>query len=178
MDNFEPAGDITDENWERVFAVNTISVIAPGGDETNIGSSMTGVNSFGMDRTQPRLAINPRMGKPEEIAKVALFLAPDDSSFINGAVLTADLEGGRDLKPVKLIPLTKEVFIEDSQTSVQLSSQRKQEIEDFWAVVNQKDTFHRGEVFHVSSTIEQEDSYKITLNHTDYAHYLLLLEIR
>lgn len=154
MDNMEPAGDITDEQWERVFAVNTTSVmrstrkvlpiflekqrgiiinvasvgglqgaragaaytaskhavigftkntgfmyatqgircnaIAPGGVETNISSSMTGINQFGASRQQLGMAINPRMGKAEEIAKVALFLASEDSSFVNGTVISAD----------------------------------------------------------------------------------------
>ena len=31
-----------------------------------------------------------RFGKPEEIAKIALFLARDDSSFITGQIITAD----------------------------------------------------------------------------------------
>ncbi|MCD8510104.1 MAG: SDR family oxidoreductase, partial [Bacillus sp. (in: Bacteria)] len=154
MDNFEAAGDITDEVWERVFAVNTTGVmratrkalpimqakksgviiniasigglngvkagatytaskhavvgftkntgymyaqqgircvaIAPGGVETNIGNSMTGINEFGMGRAQLGLGANPRTGKPEEIANVALFLASDDASFVNGTVITAD----------------------------------------------------------------------------------------
>lgn len=154
MDNFEPAGDIQDDKWERIFAINTTSVmratrkalpiflekqkgvivnvasagglqgtragaayiaskhavvgftkntgfmyaqkgircnaIAPGGVETNISSSMTEVNQFGMGRIQPGLDINPRVGKPEEIANVALFLASDESSFVNGTVITAD----------------------------------------------------------------------------------------
>lgn len=154
MDNFEPAGDIEDEKWERIFAINTTSVmratrkaltiflekqsgviinvasagglqgaragaaytaskhavvgftkntgymyatkgircnaIAPGGVETNISSSMTGVNQFGMERIQPGLAINPRVGKPEDIANIALFLASDESSFVNGTVITGD----------------------------------------------------------------------------------------
>ncbi|MCE4050514.1 MULTISPECIES: SDR family oxidoreductase [Bacillaceae] len=154
MDNFEPAGDILDENWERVFAVNTTSVmratrkalpiflekesgviinvasagglqgaragaaytaskhavvgftkntgfmyaqkgircnaIAPGGVETNISASMTNVNPFGMGRVQPGLGVNPRIGKAEEVATVALFLASDESSFVNGTVITAD----------------------------------------------------------------------------------------
>jgi NAD(P)-dependent dehydrogenase (short-subunit alcohol dehydrogenase family) len=34
-----------------------------------------------------------RMGKPEEVAKVALFLASDDSSFVTGIELFVD--GGR-----------------------------------------------------------------------------------
>ena len=154
MDNLEPAADIEDDNWERVFAINTTSVmratrkalpiflekqkgviiniasagglngaragatytaskhavvgftkntgfmyapngircnaIAPGGVETNIGTSMTNINHFGIGRTQAGLAVNPRMGKSEEIANVALFLASDESSFVNGTVITAD----------------------------------------------------------------------------------------
>lgn len=66
------------------------NAIAPGGVETNIGSSMTNINEFGFSRQQLGMAINPRNGKPEEIAKVALFLASDDSSFVNGTVITAD----------------------------------------------------------------------------------------
>ena len=31
-----------------------------------------------------------RIGTPDEIARAALFLACDDSSFVTGAVLTAD----------------------------------------------------------------------------------------
>jgi NAD(P)-dependent dehydrogenase (short-subunit alcohol dehydrogenase family) len=59
------------------------NAIAPGGVETNISASMTGVNTFGMGRIQPGLGINPRVGKPEDIAKVALFLASEESSFVN-----------------------------------------------------------------------------------------------
>ncbi|WHX49745.1 SDR family oxidoreductase [Paenibacillus woosongensis] len=154
MDNMEPAGDVTDEQWDRIFAVNTTSVmrstrkvlpvflekrkgvivnvasvgglqgaragvaytaskhavigftkntgfmyatqgircnaIAPGGVETNIGASMTGINQFGASRQQLGMPINPRTGKAEEIAKVALFLASEDSSFVNGTVISAD----------------------------------------------------------------------------------------
>ena len=37
-----------------------------------------------------RMAPLGRYGTPEEIAKVALFLASDDSSFLNGAIIPAD----------------------------------------------------------------------------------------
>ncbi|MEK5479863.1 SDR family oxidoreductase [Paenibacillus sp. FSL R5-0407] len=154
MDGMEPAGEINDDKWERVFAINTTSVmrstrkvlpiflekkkgvivnvasagglngaragaaytaskhavvgftkntgymyategircnaIAPGGVETNIGASMQGISQFGFGKQQLGMAINPRVGKPEEIAKVALFLASDESSFVNGTVITAD----------------------------------------------------------------------------------------
>jgi NAD(P)-dependent dehydrogenase (short-subunit alcohol dehydrogenase family) len=66
------------------------NAIAPGGVETNISSSMTGISQFGMGRSQPGLAINPRIGKPQEIANIALFLASDESSFVNGTVITGD----------------------------------------------------------------------------------------
>lgn len=154
MDNFVPAEDMTDELWERVFAINTTgpmrttrkvlpifterksgviiniasagglngsragaaytaskhavvgftknvgfqyanlgircNAIAPGGVKTNIGTSITAPNPFGMERAMVGMQINPRAGEPEEIAKVALFLASDDSSFVNGTVVTAD----------------------------------------------------------------------------------------
>ncbi|PQD94220.1 3-ketoacyl-ACP reductase [Pradoshia eiseniae] len=154
MDGFEPAGDVLDERWERVFAVNTTSVmrmtrkvlpiflekesgiivniasagglnggragaaytaskhavigltkntgymyaqkgircnaIAPGAVMTNIQASMMNVDKFGASRMQAGMGINPRAGKPEEIAQAALFLGSDDSSFVNGTVLTVD----------------------------------------------------------------------------------------
>ncbi|MFC0300614.1 SDR family oxidoreductase [Virgibacillus soli] len=154
MDNFVPAGDVTDELWERVIGVNTTSVmratrkalaifleknsgviinnasvgglygsragaaytaskhavigftknvgfqyanegircnaIAPGGVETNIGTTMNEPNKFGMEKAMSGAAFNPRNGKPEEIATIALFLASDDASFVNGQVIAAD----------------------------------------------------------------------------------------
>ncbi|UJL46370.1 SDR family oxidoreductase [Virgibacillus sp. NKC19-16] len=154
MDGMEPAEDIEDEKWERIFAINTTSVmratrkalpifldkgkgvivntastgglngahagaaygaskhavvgftkntgfmyankgircnaIAPGGVETNIGSTMKNINEFGASRTQLAQSVMPRAGSSEEIANVALFLASDESSFVNGTVITAD----------------------------------------------------------------------------------------
>lgn len=66
------------------------NAIAPGGVETNIGTTMSEPNAFGMERAMAGIGLNPRTGKPEEIAKIALFLASDDSSFVNGTVITAD----------------------------------------------------------------------------------------
>jgi NAD(P)-dependent dehydrogenase (short-subunit alcohol dehydrogenase family) len=154
MDNFVPAGDVTDELWDRVFAVNVTgpmratrkalpifikngsgiiiniasagglfgsragaaytsskhavigltknvgfqyaklgircNAIAPGAVNTNIGNTIINPNKFGMERAMAGINLNPRVGEPEEIAKVALFLACDDSSLINGAIITAD----------------------------------------------------------------------------------------
>lgn len=66
------------------------NAIAPGAIETNIGSSMTSVNQFGMERAGMTHGLSPRSGQPEEVAQAALFLASDDSSFVNGTVLTID----------------------------------------------------------------------------------------
>lgn len=154
MDNFVPAADLTDEHWERVFAINATgpmrttrkvlpiftgknsgvivniasagglygsragaaytaakhavvgltknvgfqyaklgircNAVAPGGVNTNISTSINAPNQFGMERATIGMGINPRIGDPEEIAKVALFLASDEASFVNGTVVTAD----------------------------------------------------------------------------------------
>jgi NAD(P)-dependent dehydrogenase (short-subunit alcohol dehydrogenase family) len=154
MDNFETAGEATDELWEKVLQVNLTApfklsraviktmekqknggviinnasvgglfgarggaayvtskhgligltkniaatygfmgkiranAIAPGGVNTNIGSTITDPSPLGLK------AINGLgevpMGEPEQIAQLALFLAEDGSGFINGAVISAD----------------------------------------------------------------------------------------
>jgi NAD(P)-dependent dehydrogenase (short-subunit alcohol dehydrogenase family) len=154
MDNFLPAAEVTDELWEKVFAVNATgpmrairkalpifiekgagiiiniasaggllgsragasytaskhavvgltknvgfqyanlgircNAIAPGAVNTNIGTTIYHPSQFGMERSMAGINLNPRVGEPGEIAKVALFLACDDSSFVNGTVITAD----------------------------------------------------------------------------------------
>ena len=66
------------------------NAIAPGGVNTNIGKTINNPDKFGMERAISGATNNPRMGEPSEIANVALFLASDDSSFVNGSVITAD----------------------------------------------------------------------------------------
>ncbi len=66
------------------------NAIAPGAVDTNIGSSMTNINEFGLSRAGMTHSLSPRAGKPDEIAQAALFLATDESSFVNGTVLTVD----------------------------------------------------------------------------------------
>jgi NAD(P)-dependent dehydrogenase (short-subunit alcohol dehydrogenase family) len=154
MDNFSAAADVTDDLWEKVFAVNTTgtmrfirkvipiflerksgvivniaslgglhgsragaaytaskfavvgltrnvgyqyatsgircNAIAPGAVNTNIGHSIIAPSQFGMERAMTGMSLNPRAGEPEEIATAALFLASDDSRFVNGTVLVVD----------------------------------------------------------------------------------------
>ncbi|MBU5468315.1 SDR family oxidoreductase [Virgibacillus sp. MSJ-26] len=66
------------------------NAIAPGAVETNISSSMTNISKFGAERTKVVQGVIPGVGQPEDIADVALFLASDDSRFVNGTVVTAD----------------------------------------------------------------------------------------
>lgn len=63
--------------------------ICPGGVESNIMTAQP-ENTLGWQRAQPTFATAVRTAKPEELATVALFLASDEASFVNGAVLTAD----------------------------------------------------------------------------------------
>ncbi|MBN2781124.1 MAG: glucose 1-dehydrogenase [Candidatus Marinimicrobia bacterium] len=68
------------------------NAIAPGGVATNIseGIDMEHLPVIVNERIMPGMALNPRFGSSEEIAKAALFLATDESAFINGTVLVAD----------------------------------------------------------------------------------------
>ncbi|CAN5306584.1 SDR family oxidoreductase [soil metagenome] len=65
------------------------NAIAPGGVKTNIGNEMH-PNSLGFAKLNLGLATNIRMGEPDEIAEIALFLASEKSGLINGSVIVAD----------------------------------------------------------------------------------------
>lgn len=64
------------------------NAVAPGGVATSI--SIRQPNALGYERLQTTLPMAVRAAQPDELARVALFLASDDSSFVNGAVLVAD----------------------------------------------------------------------------------------
>lgn len=64
------------------------NVICPGGVSTNIAVRQP--SPLGYERLQTTLGMAVRTAQPDELARVALFLASDDSSFVNGEVLVAD----------------------------------------------------------------------------------------
>jgi len=68
------------------------NAIAPGAVSTNImeGIDLSNATPFLNDRIMPGVKLNPRDADPSEIAKIALFLACDDSSFVNGSVIVGD----------------------------------------------------------------------------------------
>ncbi len=66
------------------------NAIAPGGVNTDIGAGIKAPSTLGMERAMAGFGVNPRTGEPDEIARIALFLASEDSSMINGAIITAD----------------------------------------------------------------------------------------
>ena len=69
---------------------NAIAQSIGGSVHATSGEDTAHINQFGMERTRPVHTMMPRNGTAKEIAKVALFLASDDSSLINGTVITAD----------------------------------------------------------------------------------------
>jgi len=66
------------------------NAICPGAVDTEISVGIKNPSMFGLSRVMTGMGANPRQGSAEEIAKVALFLASDDSSLVNGATLTVD----------------------------------------------------------------------------------------
>lgn len=82
------------KNTGYVYAKSGIrcNAIAPGAMNTSIGATidMSHLSPLVTERILPGMALNPRAADPLEVAKTALFLASDEASFINGAVLVAD----------------------------------------------------------------------------------------
>ena len=74
---------------KRGIRVNTIS---PGSIDTPGLSGLLGSSEVGQQRLKAIKDIVPmgRLGRPEEIAKAAVFLASDDSSYVTGAELFVD----------------------------------------------------------------------------------------
>lgn len=66
------------------------NAIAPGGIATEISTSMGMPNMNGYNRIKNVMATAPAPGSSEQIASAALFLASDESSYVNGDVLLVD----------------------------------------------------------------------------------------
>lgn len=67
------------------------NAICPGGVDTEVlETGMKNPSQFGYERSMAGASFNPRYGEVSEIANVALFLASDDSSLVNGVALLAD----------------------------------------------------------------------------------------
>ncbi len=80
------------KNTTFMYKDNAIrcNTIAPGCVMTDIPLVMPAPNEFGYGRTSTLLTHAGEMGMPEDIANAALFLASDESKFVNGVVLTCD----------------------------------------------------------------------------------------
>lgn len=82
------------KNTGFMYAKNNIrcNAICPGGVDTEVGVGefMGNINETGMNIIMPNTVGNPRSGSGMEIATIALFLACEDSSFVNGQCIVAD----------------------------------------------------------------------------------------
>lgn len=82
------------KNTAFMYALQNIrcNAICPGGIETEISSGefMKDINKAGVAHAMAGIGANPRTGRGDEIAKVAVFLASDDSSYINGQCIAVD----------------------------------------------------------------------------------------
>ena len=72
----------------------TVNAIAPGFIETDMSAAVRNKAGDKIARFIPMR----RIGTPEDVARVAVFLASDDSAYITGQVLTVD--GGLSLGAV------------------------------------------------------------------------------
>ena len=80
------------KNIAFMYANNGIrcNSICPGGTESEITENMGAPTGFGVKRTYSGCANNIRIGKADEVATIAVFLASEDSSFVNGQTIAAD----------------------------------------------------------------------------------------
>ena len=66
------------------------NAVAPGGIVTELPMTMPPMNEDGMKSFELMYPLSTGMGEPEDIANAVLFLASDESKFINGTYITVD----------------------------------------------------------------------------------------
>lgn len=66
------------------------NAVAPGSVATEVFGTGEGVNREVMEKLNKGVSVLPILAKPEQIANVMCFLASDEASFVNGAVVVAD----------------------------------------------------------------------------------------
>lgn len=66
------------------------NAICPGGVQTNIGTTAVPRSQFAFERLGKSLALAEKAADPDEIAALASWLASDEASNVNGAIVTAD----------------------------------------------------------------------------------------
>lgn len=66
------------------------NAVLPGPVETGIGASAAPKVPWAMERAQLSMATMPAPAQPDEIAAAISWLASDEASFVNGAMVPAD----------------------------------------------------------------------------------------
>ncbi len=68
------------------------NAVCPGGVETEVGAGefMKNINQADVAKVYAAMGDRVRMGKPEELASVILFLASEEASFLSGAAIPVD----------------------------------------------------------------------------------------
>ena len=79
--------NVTFQYMEKNIRCNAIS---PGGISTEISNSMGIPDMTGFGHVKKLLGMAPKPGDAEEIANAALYLASDESKYVNGAVIVVD----------------------------------------------------------------------------------------
>ena len=67
-----------------------VNSVHPGGIYTVMGGSESGTSAEEMSRTTYKNLAIPRVGRPEEVAQVSLFLATDEASYTTASEYAAD----------------------------------------------------------------------------------------
>ena len=73
-----------------------VNVIAPGGTISGLTARLVTGDHQNLDEASTIIGANnplQRAGRPEDIANAVLYLASDEASFTNGAVLVVDAAG-------------------------------------------------------------------------------------